>query len=99
MVAALASLEDDDDDGAPLAVPVARQPAQVYSVRIPLDRIEQLRAFAGRVDTTPSALIRTWVIEKLDEAGKRAGTVVQLQQARSVRANVDYELKRPRHAV
>lgn len=69
MVAALAALEDDDDDDdAPvIAVPPARGPAQVYSIRIPVERIEQLRVIAARQDVTPSALMRSWVIERLEQ--------------------------------
>jgi predicted DNA-binding protein len=41
-------------------------PSQVYSVRVPVDRIEMLRIVAARLGKAPSALIREWVIENLD---------------------------------
>lgn len=43
----------------------ANDPATVYSVRIPVSRIEQLRVFAENRGVTPSALIRQWVDERL----------------------------------
>ena len=43
-----------------------REPAQVYSVRIPVDKLEQLRERAAEMGIAPSALMRQWVIERLD---------------------------------
>jgi hypothetical protein len=60
-------LRDEDDLGstyAPRHPP--RDPAQVYSVRIPAGRLEQLRTRALKEGVAPSALIRQWVIERLD---------------------------------
>lgn len=42
-------------------------PSQVYSVRVPVDRIEQLRQAATTRGTTPSALIRELVVRFLDD--------------------------------
>lgn len=42
-------------------------PAQVYSVRIPVDRIQQLRRVARRRKVAPSALMREWVVQRLDD--------------------------------
>ena len=44
----------------------SREPAQVYSVRMPVERLEQLRLAAKRVGMTPSALMRKWILERLD---------------------------------
>ena len=41
-------------------------PSQVYSVRIPIDRIEQLRRLAQERGFAPTALLRQFVIERLD---------------------------------
>jgi hypothetical protein len=45
----------------------AADPSQVYSVRIPVSRLRKLRELAERSGTQPTALIREWVIERLDE--------------------------------
>jgi hypothetical protein len=45
----------------------ARRPAQVYSVRIPPDRLEELRKVAARQGVTVGSLIRAWVLERLDK--------------------------------
>jgi hypothetical protein len=44
-----------------------REPFQVYSVRVPADRIEEIRRLAAHRGEQPSVLMRTWVIEKLDQ--------------------------------
>jgi hypothetical protein len=46
----------------------ARSPSAVYSVRIPIDRIEELRQLAADRGVQPTALIRTWVLAQLDAA-------------------------------
>ena len=46
----------------------AKSPTAVYSVRIPVDRIEELRQLAADRDVQPTALIRTWVLAQLDAA-------------------------------
>jgi hypothetical protein len=51
----------------------AREPAQVYSVRMPVERLEQLRQAAEREGTTPSALMRRWILERLDQETLRSG--------------------------
>jgi predicted DNA-binding protein len=45
----------------------AEDPSQVYSVRIPVDRLEQLKRAAAIRGSTPSALIRELVVAFLDE--------------------------------
>lgn len=46
----------------------AKSPTAVYSVRIPVDRIEELRQLAAERGVAPTALIRTWVLAQLDAA-------------------------------
>jgi hypothetical protein len=47
-----------------------REPAQVYSLRIPVGQLDQLRRLAAGRHLTPSALMRSWVLDRLDaEAG------------------------------
>lgn len=45
-----------------------KNPSAVYSVRIPADRIEQLRRVAAERGVQPTALIRNWVLAQLDAA-------------------------------
>lgn len=44
-----------------------RDPSQVYSLRIPLRRLELIRRLAAQHHVTPAALLRTWVLERLSE--------------------------------
>jgi len=44
-----------------------KNPSQVYSLRIPLERLESVRKLATENRITPAALLRTWVLERLDE--------------------------------
>lgn len=48
----------------------ASDPAQVYPVRIPVARINELREVAEMLGVPPTTLIRQWVIERLDEIGR-----------------------------
>jgi hypothetical protein len=79
----------------------AREPAQVYSVRMPVDRIEQLRLVAERAGVSPTALMREWVLERLDnetpaviDLAARLRTLIRDQ----VRDELREELERARHA-
>ncbi|HEX5495347.1 MAG TPA: hypothetical protein VFX70_12315 [Mycobacteriales bacterium] len=58
----------------------ARDPSQVYSLRIPVRRLEELRSLAEEQDVEPSVLMRRWVLERLDEEdaarGERAETTL-----------------------
>jgi hypothetical protein len=45
-----------------------RSPTAVSSVRIPVDRIEELRQLAAERDVQPTVLIRVWVLTQLDTA-------------------------------
>ena len=46
----------------------AKTPTAVYSIRIPVERIEELRQLAAERGVAPTALIRTWVLAQLDAA-------------------------------
>jgi hypothetical protein len=46
-------------------------PSQVYTVRIPVDRLEELRRLAERLGEAPSTLLRKWALERLDEEAGR----------------------------
>jgi hypothetical protein len=45
---------------------VAREKGEVYSVRIPAGRLDQFRKVAAKRGKAPTALMREWVIERLD---------------------------------
>jgi hypothetical protein len=68
--------EDDDEatDDMYTSVPPPRNPSQVYSVRIPVARLETLRQIAREQGIAPSALMREWVLERLSaETGSGRG--------------------------
>lgn len=46
---------------------VAADPAQVYAVRFPASRLAELRRVADELGELPTALIRRWVLERLDQ--------------------------------
>jgi hypothetical protein len=54
-----------------------RDPAQVYSLRIPVDQLDELRQLASDKGVTPSALMREWVLERI--AAEKAGLPDHLQ--------------------
>lgn len=45
---------------------VSSEASQVYSVRIPVDRLEQLRQLADQRGVRPTALLREFVLDRLD---------------------------------
>ena len=54
----------------------AKEPSQVYAIRIPASRLEAIRRLAERRDEQPTALLREWVLERLDDeldAAERVG--------------------------
>ena len=66
----------------------AKNPTAVYSVRIPVDRIEELRQLAAERDVQPTALIRTWVLAQLDAA--RCPNDYAQRWERDVRATAEH---------
>src|SRR5213593_983364 len=78
--AALAETEvDSDDDVWVRSRRPPKAPSMVYSVRIPVDRVEELRRVAAAAGVEPSAMVRQWVLDRLDaefsEDGRAAGEV------------------------
>jgi hypothetical protein len=57
----------------------AADPSQVYAVRIPVSQLRKLREAADSINMQPSALIRQWVIERLDALD--ASSVSDLDQS------------------
>jgi hypothetical protein len=63
----LTNVPDFDEDESPLEPPAPpRQPSQVYSLRIPVEKLELLRQVAAEHNEVPSALMRRWVLERLE---------------------------------
>ena len=91
--------EQQDDQPTPLVrrTRPPREPAQVYSVRMPVDRIDQLRQIAERAGVSPTALMREWVLERLDN---ETPAVIDLagRLRRLIRDQVRDELERARQA-
>jgi hypothetical protein len=53
----------------------AHSPSQVYSIRVPVERLEQLRMLASDRGLAPTAMMRHWVLTQLDvELRKQAAT-------------------------
>jgi hypothetical protein len=52
----------------------AADPSQVYTVRIPVSQLRKLREAADGLSMQPSALIRQWVIERLDALTASGGS-------------------------
>lgn len=63
----------------------AKEPSQVYSLRLPVERIGEIRALATQSATQPTTLIRRWVLERLDEelAGRGRDESARLAQRRA----------------
>jgi len=64
-------------DGAP------KEASKVYSLRVPEKLLEQLRQLAAAEGVEPSALMRRWVIERIEEErDRREGRVVPVPDIR-----------------
>ncbi|HMD94027.1 MAG TPA: hypothetical protein VKG80_15465 [Trebonia sp.] len=77
MRADAAAIDDDPDDDAPVyrsRRPAADDgihatshvPSQVYSIRVPVDRLEQVRRLASERNIAPTTMLRQWVLAQLD---------------------------------
>lgn len=67
LAAQLENVPDIDEEETVLDAPVPpREPSQVYSVRIPVGKLEILRQVAAEWNEAPSALIRRWVLERIE---------------------------------
>lgn len=68
-----------------------RRPSRssVYGLRLPDERIEQLRRLAEARGTSPSTLVRQWVIDHLD-AAEQARDPEAEQWERDFRATTDH---------
>jgi hypothetical protein len=60
----------------------AKDPSQVYSLRVPVRRLEELRQLAEAQGVEPSTLMRQWVIERLDQEKAQAASPTSLDAVR-----------------
>jgi hypothetical protein len=69
LLSEVAEQEEEHRDEPKLRVKSARlpkDPAQVYAIRIPTSRLEDVRRLAVDRHEAPSAMLRAWVLERLD---------------------------------
>lgn len=59
----------------------AKEPSQVYSLRIPMDRLEELRQRAEQQHVAPSVLMRRWVLDRLDEEAEKGSRLEERRAA------------------
>lgn len=80
LLSADAAIADDDLDDemssyAPRPAATSGQvPSQVYSIRVPVDRLEQVRWLAAERNMAPAAMLRQWVLAQLDAELAASGT-------------------------
>ena len=83
MLASIDEAEDNEEleeDGAAYRRPrTPREPSQVYSVRIPVERLAALRELADEEGITAASLVRRLVLEGLERLDGRHSLVEQLQ--------------------
>jgi len=87
---------EDTQDVAYGNLTPAVNPSQVYSVRIPVDRLEELRRVAESRGLAPSALLRSWVIERLDREKLLRPVSVRALETDSFEVTSPTALKDPR---
>lgn len=61
----------------------AKDPSQVYSLRIPVHRLEELRLVAVAAGLEPSVLMRQWVLERLDAERSSRGEATEAEVVRA----------------
>jgi hypothetical protein len=47
-------------------------PSQVYSIRIPVSRLEGIRSLAAKRGVLPTSMLRSWILERLDHEEQSA---------------------------
>ena len=91
--------KDDPRDAGEYVKPLPpRAPAQVYSVRIPVDRLAELKALADRNDVPPSTMIRDWVLERLDSEEDPSTLEVIAEEAVNATARLKSAIKKNRRS-
>jgi hypothetical protein len=67
-------LEREDDDRRPWGRPrlPSGEVGQIYSLRIPVERLAALQQLADRRGVQPTSLMRKWVLERLKREERKA---------------------------
>jgi len=92
--------EADTDPDVSQYVPHQRPPRDpVYSLRIPRERIDQLRAVAEARGMDASTLARQWIVDQLDAANRfrDRGTERWERDVRDTTKNLQDQAERLRH--
>lgn len=74
-----------------------RAPAQVYSVRIPVDRLVELKNLAESQNVPPSTMIRDWVLERLDSEKDPSSLESIAEEAARITASLKSAINKSRH--
>lgn len=91
--------KDDSREARDYAKPLPpRRPAQVYSVRIPVDRLAQLKTLADSQDVAPSTMIREWVLERLDSENDPSTLETIAEEAAKATARLKSAIKTNRRS-
>jgi uncharacterized protein YdiU (UPF0061 family) len=59
----------------------AKEPSQVYSLRIPMGRLEELRQRAEQQHVAPTVLMRRWILDRLDEEAEKGSRLEERRAA------------------
>lgn len=102
---AAAAIDDDLDDEA--SFPKARRnagistrsPSQVYSIRVPVERLEQMRSLASARGLAPTAMMRQWVLARLDEEIGEESPVTPMHRALTSDATQEPPRRQERDAI
>jgi hypothetical protein len=79
MAAVIDRLEANEEEQlAYYRVNPPREASQVYSIRVPVERLEELRSIAADRGLRPSSLMRDWIIERLKSESRDARVVVTM---------------------
>jgi hypothetical protein len=81
--------EDSRDADLPYRRRRGVGPQQVYGLRLPAARIDQLRRLAEARGVEPSVLVRQWVIDRLDEAAQAKDAAAERWE-RDLRATTEH---------
>jgi hypothetical protein len=104
---AAAVADDDLDDETPTyrshrpsgnagTTAPSHTPSQVYSIRVPVDRLEQVRRLASERNIAPTTMLRQWVLMQLDrELGQESPDSGASAPAPSRTKTVQHAARRP----
>jgi len=89
--------KDDSREAREYVKPLpSRSPAQVYSVRIPVDRLAEVRSLAESQNVPPSTMIRDWVLDRLDSERDPSSLESIAEEAAQATARLKSAIKRRR---